>query len=369
MNLGSRAPVHATTVALLTVMFLGCGSTTSDTPSTPATADARARDAEVADRAARSGAPTDGPGGIAASVTHATVAIIADTAEKGLTSRSRAIAGMIGSHTPRVDSVFIAGDCVRFDGEGSLLDFFHSYWAPATESNLAQFDGIVFPQLGNHEYFETDGQGYFDYFEARLQAIADLPTYHGSIDTVGRGWYSVDVNQWHVVSLNSNCGDIDGGCAASGIQGKWLAADLAAHAGMPTIAIWHEPIWTCTIDGHEGKDEMQPLWNMLFDAHADFVFNGHNHVYQRYRPLDKRSPAVEDPAGITEIIVGTGGSSDYQVCSSSQDPRVANALGGSSALGTLFFTFGSDGSYAWQFRLENDDSVFDSGHGRSHNAR
>jgi hypothetical protein len=309
-------------------------------------------------------APPDLP-----AVTHVTVAIVGDTAEKGRTSITRSIVEMVERNSPPIDSLFIAGDCVRYDGSGTLLNFFKSYWVPASESNLAHLDGIVFPQLGNHEYLETNAQGYFDYFKTRLATIAELPSYHGSIDSIGKGWYSVDVNQWHVVSLNANCSNVSGGCGASGSQGKWLAADLADHAGMPTVAIWHEPLWTCTLDGHDAEDRMQPLRNMLYDAHADFVFNGHNHVYQRYRPLDKRAPAGEDQAGITEIIVGTGGSTSYQVCPPSQDPRVAKALGGDEALGSLFFTFGSDGSYDWQFRLQSDDSVFDSGQGRSHNAR
>jgi hypothetical protein len=304
-----------------------------------------------------------------AAVTQVTIAVVGDTAQKGRTSHTRAVAALISGHAPHIAGLFIAGDCVRYDGSGTLLDFFKTYWAPASESNLGQFDDIVFPQLGNHEYVEDKAQGYFDYFDARLGAIAALPSYHGSIGTVARGWYSLDMNGWHIVSLNVNCSEIPGGCSAGGAQEQWLSADLAEHAGMPTIAIGHQPRWTCTVDGHDSDSATQPLWARLYDAHADFVFNGHNHFYQRYKPLNKASPAAEDQtAGITEIIVGTGGSSTYEVCAPGEDTRVAKALDGDASLGALFLTTGSDGSYDWEFRLKSDGTVFDSGSGRSHNA-
>jgi hypothetical protein len=313
--------------------------------------------------------PPDGPAADASGATQVTVAIVGDTAEKGRTSHTRAVAALISGHAPAVAGLLIPGDCARYDGVGSLLSFFQKYWAPASEANMAQLEDIVFPQLGNHEYLEADAQGYFDYFATRLTGIAAWSTYHGDVDRIGRGWYSIDMNAWHIVSLNANCDEISGGCATGGAQEQWLAEDLAEHTGMPTIAFWHQPRWTCTSNGHASASDVQPLWARLYDAHADFVFNGHNHFYQRYKPLNKDSQASEDQtAGITEIIVGTGGSSTYRVCSSSQDTRVAQALDGDGSLGAMFFTMGSDGSYHWEFRLKSDGSVFDSGSGRSHNA-
>lgn len=254
-------------------------------------------------------------------------------------------------------------------GTGTLLDYYTTYYGAAGEANFGQFNGISFPQLGNHEYNETDAQGYFDYFATRMKAIAALPSYHGSINTVGRGWYSVDINGWHIVSLNTNCSEISGGCGAGGAQDQWLSGDLAQHAGMPTIAVWHNPRWTCSVGEHTSDSDMQNFWARLYDAHADFVFNGHNHFYQRYKPLGKATTATEDSsAGITEMIVGSGGVSTYEVCSASADTHVAKALGGDASIGILFLTLGSDGSYAREYRVKSDGSVFDSGTGRSHNS-
>ena len=136
------------------------------------------------------------------------------------------------------------------------------------------------------------------------------------------------------------------------------------------IAVWHSPRWTCSVDGHTSDPSMQNFWARLYDAHADFVFNGHNHFYQRYKPLNKAASATLDQAaGITETVVGSGGVSTYQVCSASADTLVAKALGGDASIGILFLTLGSDGGYGWEYRVKSDGSIFDSGAGRSHNSK
>lgn len=337
--------------------------TPSDGPAQPdAIAPADLADAAPATPEVRPGEDSAGP-------SYVTLAVVGDPAEKGRTSHSREVAALISTHAPPVAGLLIPGDTARYDGVGTLFNFIKTYFEPAGESNFGQFENIVFPQTGNHEYLESNAQGYFDYFADRLDAIAALPSYHGSANTVGRGWYSVDINGWHVVSLNANCSKIPGGCSTGGTQEQWLVADLAQHAGMPTIAYWHQPRWTCTTNGHSSDSATQPLWAALHQAGADFVFNGHNHFYQRYKPLDKDGATVTSAgSGLTEIIVGIGGSSTYKVCSQGSDDRVARALDGDASLGSFFLTLGSDGSYRWEYQLKSDGSVFDSGSGLSNNA-
>jgi len=310
------------------------------------------------------GAAGGATGGSAPTVV--TLAVDGDIAQEGLTDRARDVAALITGHTPAVSGVLLGGDNARFDGSGSLLDYYQTYWQPAGEANWGQFDVMAFPQNGNHEYSETDAQGYFDYFAGRLGAIAALPGYSGDAGTVGKGWYSVNIAGWHIVSLNSNCGDV-GGCETGSEQETWLAADLSAHPGMPIIAIWHAPRYTC--GSHGDATEMQDMWADLYAAHADFAFSGHNHFYQRWKPLDATDPeAVEDDAaGITGIVVGSGGVSTYSVCAGG-DPRIASEIGGDEGIGVLFLTISSDGSYSFEYQLRSDGSIFDSGSGVAHNA-
>ena len=60
---------------------------------------------------------------------------------------------------------------------------------------------------GNHEYHTAEAMGYFDYFGK----AAGQP---------GKGYYSYDLGQWHIVALNSNCEEV--GCGASSPQLSWL---------------------------------------------------------------------------------------------------------------------------------------------------
>ena len=87
---------------------------------------------------------------------------------------------------------------------------------------------ITMPAPGNHEYGTPDAGGYFAYFGA----VANPPL----------GYYSFDLGDWHIVSLNSDiCGD-DPGCGLGTPQGDWLRADLEANADATcTLAFMHHP--------------------------------------------------------------------------------------------------------------------------------
>src|SRR5450759_1882124 len=107
--------------------------------------------------------------------------------------------------------------------------------------------------------------GYFNYFGA----AAGIP---------GQGYYSFDVGSWHLIALNSNCTPA-GGCSAKSPQGKWLAADLAAHPNQCTLAYWHIPAFS---SGGRASGSTVPFWSLLYAAHADVVLNGHDHICLLY---------------------------------------------------------------------------------------
>lgn len=299
-----------------------------------------------------------------------TIVFAADIAEQDRTAHARANAALIAQHSPPVSAILLGGDNARWGGVlslTSLLNYYNTYYKPASEANWGQFDAIVFPQTGNHEYSwaigESGAQGYFDYFSTRMAAIKAMPSYHGFVDVVGKGYYSFDLNGWHIVSINSNL-DL----AAGGGQETWFKADLAAHATMPIIAVWHEPRYTCGTgdESHVDAPEMQPFWADLYDAGGDLVFNGHNHLYQRYKPLNKDDPqaAVDTAKGVTQIIAGSYGVSTYSVCDPA-DARVEKQIGDDGSIGVFFLTLSSDGSYSFQYVLEGG-TLFDSGSGISH---
>ncbi len=205
---------------------------------------------------------------------------------------------------------------------------------------------VTHPAVGNHEYQTTGGTdcapgaaGYFSYFGA-------------AAGPVGKGWYSFDIGQWHLIALNSNCNKVS--CVAGSEQEQWLAADLAAHSNDCTLAYFHHSVFSAGGQEAQTNAKLLPFWNDLYAAGADLVLSGHDHNYQRLPQLD--GSGNPDPVnGVRAIIAGTGG----------------NNLGSPNVQypGTEFFntnTFGAleltlrASSYEWRF-LKEDNSVIDSG--------
>ena len=220
---------------------------------------------------------------------------------------------------------------------GGAAAFAQSYdpaWGPVKP--------ITYPAVGNHEYNTSGGtdcgtnaSGYFGYFGA----AAGDPT---------KGYYSYDIGTWHLIALNSNCGQVS--CKAGSAQETWLASDLATHSNTCTLAYFHHPLFSA---GPTTKTTLLPFWNDLYASHADVVLNGHKHNYERLTKLDPIGRA--DPNGIREIVAGTGG--ENHSITSTLYPGTEASDG--SHFGILELTLHPAG-YDWQF-VSDTGSVIDSG--------
>ncbi len=177
---------------------------------------------------------------------------------------------------------------------GGYQAFLQSY-----DLTWGRIKSITHPAVGNHEYLTSGGTG----CDPTNAAAAGYFQYFGSAaGTKGAGYYSFDIGTWHLIALNSNCGDA-GGCNLNSPQGKWLEADLAAHSNFCTLAYWHIPLFS---SGGRANANSLPFWNSLYNHNADLVLAGHDHMYERFAP--QTPGGVADPVrGIREIMVGTGG--------------------------------------------------------------
>jgi len=196
------------------------------------------------------------------------------------------------------------------------------------------------PTPGNHDYHDKGARGYFDYFGAQ----AGEP---------GKGWYSYDLAGWHLIALNSSCGDV-GGCQPGSQQERWLRADLAAHPARCTLAFWHHPRFSSGRT-HGSNTEVAGLWQALYDSGADVVLSGHEHSYERFGTLNPTGDP--DPArGIREFVVGTGGRSHYPFGS----PLKGSEMRNDDTYGALRMTL-RPGGYDWRFLPVPGASFADSG--------
>src|SRR6185436_18093002 len=100
--------------------------------------------------------------------------------------------------------VFTTGDNAYPDG--TAADYATRY-APTWGRHKAR----TRPSPGNHDYHTAGAPAYFAYFGSNA-------------GPAGRGYYSYEAGDWHVISLNS---EVD--MKAGSPQELWLRADLAAH--------------------------------------------------------------------------------------------------------------------------------------------
>jgi len=197
------------------------------------------------------------------------------------------------------------------------------------------------PSAGNHDYSTSGAAGYFGYFGA-------------SASDPGKGYYSFDLEDWHIIALNSNIDESEGSS-----QVRWLRADLAASKKPCTLAYWHHPRFSSGVE-HGDDPATEPLWQALYDANAEIVLGGHDHEYERFVPQTPTGDA-DSTRGIREFVVGTGGRSHYGLGRRETNSEVFNA----STFGVLKLTL-SPGTYTWQFIPIAGQTFTDSGSGVCH---
>lgn len=212
-------------------------------------------------------------------------------------------------------TVFAVGDNAYYQG---TRDDYERCYGPTWGRHKSR----TRPIPGNHEYETPGASGYYSYFGAA--AAPGAP-----------GFYSYDLGAWHVVALNSNI-PID----AASAQLAWLRDDLASHRSTCTFAYVHHPLFS---SGRNGPSpHLRPLWDILHAAGAEVVVSGHDHLYERFAPLDPSGRP--DPArGIRQFVAGTGGAHLYP----EPAPR-PNSEARAAIWGVLKFTLRAS-DYEWEF--------------------
>jgi hypothetical protein len=136
----------------------------------------------------------------------------------------------------------------------------------------------IYPATGNHEYGSSDADPFREVFA--------LPENGGP---EGRErWYSFDYGQVHFVALDTE--------RMSETQAAWLEHDLSA-THMPWVVVFgHKPPYSSGEHGSDSRyDEL--FVPILTRHHVALVLSGHDHDYERMKPM----------SGVTYIVSGGGG--------------------------------------------------------------
>ena len=226
---------------------------------------------------------------------------------------------------------------------GGYQAFLQSY-----DLSWGKVKAITRPVVGNHEYLTSGGTGCNS---ANGGAAGHFSYFGAAAGQPGQGYYSYDIGAWHLIALNSNCGDA-GGCSSSSPQGQWLEADLAAHSNICTLAYWHIPLFS---SGGRASSNTQSFWQTLYNHNADLILAGHDHIYERFAPQTP-SGTLDTVRGIRQFIVGSGGANHTSLATIFANSEVRNV----DTFGILKLTLHPT-SYDWQFIPEAGKTFTDSG--------
>jgi fibronectin type 3 domain-containing protein len=179
----------------------------------------------------------------------------------------------------------------------------------------------MFPALGNHgmSNSDTNHPHLINWPQAMVTQLSSgrylRESYSGLDGTTTASypstWYAFDAGniRFYVLKAawaDSNLGsagdaykvDYDYHWASSRPEYQWLAADLAANAAKPKIAVFHYPLYS---DNKAEKSDTflrgpGSLEGLLIAHNTRLIFNGHAHLYQR-----------SVVTGVTSYVIGATG--------------------------------------------------------------
>jgi uncharacterized protein (TIGR03382 family) len=155
----------------------------------------------------------------------------------------------------------------------------------------------LYASLGNHEYVTNQGQPYLDNLYLPSNNPANSERY-----------YSFDWGHVHFVALDSNCaiGLASSDRCALAAQKAWLEKDLAGTTQPWKVVFFHHPPWS---SGEHGSQlAMRRNFAPIFEKYGvDLVLTGHDHNYERSKPMNGDDVAGAGETGVPYLVVGGGG--------------------------------------------------------------
>lgn len=142
----------------------------------------------------------------------------------------------------------------------------------------------VYPVLGNHDVLTDNGEPFLNAFQ--------LPAESSGTER----YYSFDFGPLHVAALDSELYYEDESIPVEE-QKEWLRQDLASTDRPWKVVVIHRPPYSSS--PYHGGDRriLEDLVSIFKEEGVDVVFGGHEHVYERLKPIN----------GVTYFVTGGGG--------------------------------------------------------------
>jgi len=223
--------------------------------------------------------------------------------------------------------ILLAGDLAY--PSGTMEEFRNCF-----EPSFGRFKTRVRAAPGNHDYVASvNAQSYFDYFGDRSGPNR-------------LGYYSFKLAEWTVLMLNTNVP-----INRTSAQYAFVRTTMQQSPTRCTMAVMHHPFDSSGINGP--TPSLRDLWELMYNLGVDVVIAGHDHLYERFAPVnaDQRK---DETKGIRQFTVGTGGAPLYN--------KVRNSLNSEflvSNFGMLRLKL-DPALYSWQF-MDMNGNVLDPG--------
>lgn len=191
-----------------------------------------------------------------------------------------ALAAQIEKSEP--DFLLHTGDLIYPDGAAEDLDpkFFTIYQKVLSR---VPFYGT----LGNHDIRTENGQPFLDAFVFPQNGPIRIPS----------------ERNYYVDYANARIAIIDSTQDEATLQSRiapWLERVMSTRNATWKFAVIHHPAYSSGAHGNTAR--IQKVLSLLFSKlHIDVVFAGHDHHYERFKPID----------GVTYIVTGAGGAGRY----------------------------------------------------------
>jgi hypothetical protein len=175
------------------------------------------------------------------------------------------------------------------------------------EPSFGRYKSRLRASPGNHDYVASvSAQWYFDYFGDR-----GGPT--------RLGYYSFRSGEWTILMLNSNVP-----MTKTSAQYAFIRTTMLTTPTRCTMAVMHHPFDSSGVNGP--TPALRDAWELMYNLGAEVVVAGHDHMYERFLPVDP-SQRRDDAKGIRQFTVGTGGAPLYS--------RVRNAANSELVISTF----------------------------------
>ncbi len=192
----------------------------------------------------------------------------------------KALAAQIDNSKP--DFLLHTGDLIYPKGAAEDFDpFFFDIYKKVL--SRVPFYGT----LGNHDTYTENGQPFLDAFNFPQNGPEGIKPERN---------YYVDYANARIVVSDSNQ-------AEATLQSKivpWLERVMSESHATWKFAVMHHPAYSSGPHGDTARIQkvLSPVFAKL---HIDVVFAGHDHQYERFKPMD----------GVTYIVTGAGGAGRY----------------------------------------------------------